>query len=77
MEEDNAHRIADFSNGRKTNVTIDGRAAPVLCEADRKCPGSKASTGGSRGASLEEQHAATEQLATSAPAVAGLEGEMS
>jgi hypothetical protein len=77
MEEDNAHRIAEFSNGRQTNVTIDGRAAPVLCEADRMCPGSKPGTGGSRGASLEEPRAGTEQLATSGPAVAGLEGEMS
>jgi hypothetical protein len=37
MEEENARRIHDFSNGRRTSVTIDGRAAPVGCEADRKC----------------------------------------
>lgn len=37
MEEDNAKRIFDFSNRRKTNVTIDGRAAPVDCKPDRRC----------------------------------------
>lgn len=37
MDEDNAKRIFDFSNGRKTNVAIDGRAAPVNCEPDRRC----------------------------------------
>ena len=39
MDEANAKRIHDFSNGRKTNVTIEGRAAPVKCEDDRKCQG--------------------------------------
>ncbi|MBI2925757.1 MAG: DUF4157 domain-containing protein [Verrucomicrobia bacterium] len=39
MEEANARRIAEFSNGRRTNVTIEGRAAPVLCEPDRRCGG--------------------------------------
>jgi hypothetical protein len=37
MDEDNAKRIFDFSNGRKTNVTIDGRAAPVDCPPERRC----------------------------------------
>jgi len=37
MDDENAQRIHDFSNGRRTNVTIDGRAAPVLCENDRRC----------------------------------------
>jgi hypothetical protein len=77
MEEENARRIAEFSNGRRTNVTIDGRAAPVLCEADRRCPGSAPSTGGNRGATLEDPSAGAEQLATSGAAVPGLEGEMS
>lgn len=77
MEEENARRIAEFSNGRRTDVTIDGRAAPVLCEADRRCPGSAPSTGGNGGATLEEPSAGVEQLAAAAPAVEGLEGEMS
>jgi len=37
MDDGNAQRIHDFSNGRRTNVTIDGRAAPVACDADRRC----------------------------------------
>ncbi|MGB7923297.1 MAG: DUF4157 domain-containing protein [Pyrinomonadaceae bacterium] len=49
MDEPNAKRIFDFSNGRRTNVTIDGRAAPVACAADRQC-GATGSTGGTRGA---------------------------
>jgi Domain of unknown function (DUF4157) len=79
MEEANARRIAEFSNGRQTNVTIDGRAAPVLCEADRRCPGSAPTpgTGGNRGATLEDPGAGAEQLAAEMPAVPGLEGEMS
>jgi hypothetical protein len=47
MEEPNAKRIYDFSNGQRTNVTIDGRAAPVECTADRRCtsPGASQTTG--------------------------------
>lgn len=41
MDEANARRIHDFSNGRQTNVTIDGRAAPVLCDDTRKCGAKK------------------------------------
>lgn len=37
MEEANAERIALFSNGRRTNVTIDGRAAPVECDEFEQC----------------------------------------
>jgi hypothetical protein len=37
MDEDNAKRIHDFSRGTRTNVTIDGTASPVKCEADRLC----------------------------------------
>jgi hypothetical protein len=44
MAEENAKRIFDFSNGSKTNVTIDGRAAPVLCENDRTCASAKKSS---------------------------------
>jgi len=73
MEEPNAKRIHDFSNGERTNVTIDGRAAPVACGADRQCG---ATTGGAGGA-LEEGE--TDSRLTSEPetAVAGLEGVMS
>jgi hypothetical protein len=73
MDEPNAKRIHDFSNGERTNVTIDGRAAPVACDADRQCG---AATGGVRGA-LEE--GATDSRLASEPetAVSGLEGVMS
>ena len=46
MEEANAERIARFSRGRRTGVSIDGNASPVLCEAARQCPGSGGSGGG-------------------------------
>jgi hypothetical protein len=69
MDEPNAKRIYDFSNGRRTNVTTDGRAAPVACDASRRCG---ASAGGA-GASLGTGD--TERLATTAP-VNGLEGLM-
>jgi|GEM_PF-1235874 len=77
MEEPNAQRIYEYSNGRRTNVTIDGRAAPVACEASRRCGGGSG-TSGSTGASRDEPErggprAALEQE----PAVAGLEGVMS
>jgi hypothetical protein len=42
MDEDNAKRIHDYSRGRHTNVTIDGRAAPVDCDDSRKCGASSA-----------------------------------
>jgi hypothetical protein len=45
MDEPNAKRIYDYSNGQKTNVTIDGRAAPVACEKDRLCSGSSGASG--------------------------------
>jgi hypothetical protein len=70
MAEENAKRIFDFSNGSKTNVTIDGRAAPVLCEDDRTCAGAKkSSTTSPDSTSLEP----TGQL----EAVPGLEGRAS
>lgn len=37
MEDENAKRIHDFSNGRRTKVKIDGRAAPVQCEESQQC----------------------------------------
>src|SRR6266699_1167800 len=49
MDEPNAKRIHDFANGRSTNVTIDGRAAPVVCEEARRCHPS-ATPAGTRGA---------------------------
>ena len=71
MEEPNAKRIYDYSNGRRTNVTIDGRAAPVACEADRQC----AAASGARGA-LEEGFGETRLAAEFQEAVPGLEGVM-
>jgi hypothetical protein len=70
MEEPNAKRIYDYSNGRSTNVTIDGRAAPVACDESRRC---SASSGTGSGASLEVGESG-EQLATTEAAVPGLEG---
>ncbi|MEK6300589.1 MAG: DUF4157 domain-containing protein [Acidobacteriota bacterium] len=74
MAEENAQRIYEYSNGRRTNVTIEGRAAPVQCEDDRRCAasGSSGATGGlDRGS--EDQLMAQE---TQEP-VPGLEGAMS
>jgi hypothetical protein len=75
MDEGNAKRIHDFSRGRQTKVTIDGRAAPVDCEDARKCGASKPSLEGARGAL--EQPASPARVAANAPVVAGLEGAMS
>jgi len=69
MAEENAKRIADYSNGRQTNVTLDGRAAPVACEENRRC-----GTGG--GGAAVEAGADGPRLATVDAAVPGLEGEM-
>jgi hypothetical protein len=75
MEELNAQRIHDFSNGEHTNVTIDGRAAPVKCDDDRKCAQTPAATpdGGAQGKS---EHPPAKQAAAIQP-VPGLEGVMS
>ncbi len=74
MEEGNAKRIFDFSNGRRTNVTIDGRAAPVDCQPDRRCGAAGGTDGkGARRAADDE-----ETMTAAAPtAVPGLEGVMS
>jgi hypothetical protein len=69
MEEPNAKRIFDFSNGRRTNVTIDGRAAPVACEETDRC-GSTGKTG-----AVEDGEESDTRLADTA--LQGLEGEMS
>ncbi len=71
MDEPNAKRIYDFSNGTRTNVTMDGRAAPVLCDASRQCGGGS----GSAGAQVETGESDT-PLAVAEEPVAGLEGEM-
>jgi Domain of unknown function (DUF4157) len=68
MAEENAHRIYEYSNGRRTNVTIEGRAAPVQCSASQQCAGS---TGGGGGASGGGGGARAER-----EPVPGLEGEM-
>ena len=82
MDEANAYRIYLYSNGRRTNVTIDGRAAPVQCEASQQCPGSggggggAGGAGGTRGAALETADDDTRvAVAEDQPAVPGLEGE--
>lgn len=75
MEEANAKRIYEFSNGRRTNVTITGRAAPVACDADRRCAGA---AGGSTGAIEQEGEPGDARVAQgSQAAVPGLEGVMS
>lgn len=71
MDEPNAHRIHDFSNGRKTNVTIDGRAAPVKCDDSRKC--SKPS-GAVQGGLEQAPH---QQTVVGQAAVPGQEGKLS
>jgi hypothetical protein len=72
MDEPNAKRIYDFSNGRRTNVTITGRAAPVACAEDRRCPDARPATRGGAGAVTET--APGEEALAQAPAVPGLEG---
>jgi hypothetical protein len=74
MEEDNAHRIADYSRGRKTAVVIDGRAAPVACSNERRCdpqPGKGASAEPAPG-----ENGPDSRLAEASPVVPGLEGEL-
>jgi hypothetical protein len=82
MAEENAQRIYEYSNGRRTNVTIDGRAAPVQCEPSQQCAGSGgggggAGGGGARGAALETVDDTQLAAAEEQPVVPGLEGEMS
>jgi hypothetical protein len=71
MEEPNAKRIYDYSNGRRTNVTIDGRAAPVKCDEDRRC----SPTRGKR-SETEMEPAETRLAGAEQKAVPGLEGMM-
>lgn len=72
MAKPNAKRIYDFSNGRGTNVTIDGRAAPVLCETDRQCHPSASATSGAQ----REKPESTSLAAKSQEPVPGSEGEL-
>jgi Domain of unknown function (DUF4157)/L,D-transpeptidase catalytic domain len=76
MDEPNAKRIYDFSNGRQTNVTIDGRAAPVACDQTRQCAG--AGTGQGSGATSQRGAAQDVDAAALAqqPAIPGMEGVM-
>lgn len=71
MEEPNAKRIYDYSNGERTNVTIDGRAAPVACEESRRC-GTVSGAGGE----LEAEPGASMLAGREPEAVPGLEGVM-
>lgn len=76
MDEPNARRIYDFSNGRRTNVTIDGRAAPVACEPDRQCAAATGTGASSiRGEAHEEPEAGRMTAAFEEP-IPGLEGVM-
>jgi hypothetical protein len=68
MDEENAKRIYLYSRGARTRVDIDGRAAPVACEADRRCGAGASVEGGSEEARLAEAEA---------PPIEGLEGELS
>jgi hypothetical protein len=67
MDYPNAHRIYLYSNRSRTNVTIEGRAAPVKCDDDRKCDASP--TG-----ALEPQGRSVEMGASLGEAVPGQEG---
>jgi hypothetical protein len=76
MEEPNAKRIHDFSNGPQTNVTIDGRAAPVKCDDSRKCAQAPATRPGG-GAHGKLEQPPTKEAVAAREAVPGLEGAMS
>jgi hypothetical protein len=69
MGEANAKRIYDYSNGRRTNVTMDGRAAPVACDPARRCPGAEDKRGMEEAAPAHVTLAAETQAA-----IPGLEG---
>ena len=79
MEEPNAKRIYEYSNRKRTNVTIDGHAAPVACEEDRRCAasGGSGSTVGTRGASVESLGESRFTSSEAQQPIAGLEGVMS
>jgi hypothetical protein len=70
MADENAKRIFDYSNGRRTNVTIVGRAAPVACDEDRTCAAAPGDTGADSG------RVGTGTRLAETPPVPGLEGRM-
>jgi len=74
MDEPNAKRIYDYSNGQRTNVTIDGRAAPVACDQSRRCAGADQGTTGQR--AEQDTGAEPAELADEQTAVPGMEGVM-
>jgi len=76
MEEPNAKRIYDFSNGRRTNVTMDGRAAPVACEAERQCTAASSTGAGSIHGELEEGLETGRMTTVFQEPIPGLEGVM-
>jgi len=71
MADGNAKRIFDFSNGRRTNVTVDGRAAPVACSASQQCSGTGGSSTGATGTATGAGSTAM------AEPIPGQEGELS
>jgi hypothetical protein len=77
MDEPNAKRIYDYSNGRSTNVTTDGRAAPVLCDDSRRCSGSGTGGAGAGAGVGGEGTGEDTRTAQAETAVPGLEGERS
>lgn len=74
MRDENAKRIYDFSNGRRTNVTIDGRAAPVACAPDRQCNAPAGSRGGSVHGELNQDRGDSRIASESRDVVPGQEG---
>lgn len=75
MDEPNAKRIFDFSNGQRTNVTVDGRAAPVACDASRQCPGAGGSSGaGGTGSAPASSGAGTTAAMETQEPIPGQEG---
>lgn len=77
MEEPNAKRIYDYSNRRRTEVAIDGRAAPVAFDSTRQCPGAGTSTPAEQRGQLEETEETTRfAAAPQQQAIPGLEGVM-
>jgi hypothetical protein len=77
MEEANAKRIYDFSNGTETNVTIDGQAAPVACSASQQCSSGSGSSTGSGASDPLDEDLSDARIASENEAIPGLEGEMS
>jgi hypothetical protein len=78
MLDENARRIYDYSNGRRTNVTIDGRAAPVQCEESQRCPRRSGTSGrtGSLETSDEDSAMLSQTEDEEQNAIPGLEGMM-